>query len=391
MTEMNSRERMLEAMCLETPDRVPVMCQLSIGHYFLHSRIDPVEIWCDSLAFAEALVSLQERYQFDGILVNLPGRPSDWERHIKRREATAEGTILHWKNGNQTVFPKADNPSFIAADDHPRPVFDTTDPGELFYVEPWGLSGVQMKTGDEFEGGEGGDAFPDCQFNAVREVIARTGRKISVHGEVFSPWSQFMELFGYEQALLAVMDHPEKVSSCLERLAEGAGELGSRLAREGADAVLISSAFAGGGFISREHYARFVLPHERAVIDRVRSCSGVPVYTHTCGRIGDRIDLMLESGTGGIDTLDPPPLGNVDLAKAKEMVKGRAFIKGNIDAVNTLLKGSPAEIRKDVEYRITVGKEAGGYILSTACSVAPATPPGNIAMLVPLAAEFGQY
>lgn len=388
---MNSRERMFAAMHLEAADRVPVMCQLSIGHYFLHSGIDPVQIWCDSSAFAEALVTLQKRYQFDGILVNLPGRPPDWERQITRREALDEGIVLHWRNGNRTFFPLTDNPSFMPGEAWPRPVFENTDPAELFYIEPWGMSGVQMKTGDEFEPGDAEGTFPDYQFNAIREVIARTGGEISVHAEVFSPWSQFMELFGYEQGLLAVMDEPEKVSSCLARLAEGAGLLGAKLAAEGVDAVLISSAFAGGGFISREHYSRFVLPHERAVIERIRSSSRVPVYTHTCGRIGDRIDRMLESGTDGIDTLDPPPLGNVDLTKAKEIVKGRAFIKGNIDAVNTLLNGSHEEIRKDVEYRIGVGKEGGGYILSTACSVAPSTPPENIELLTPLAVEFGRY
>ena len=61
-------------MRLGTPDRVPVMCQLSLGHYFLHSGLDAIDIWHDTDAFAEALVRLQERYGFDGILVNLPGR-----------------------------------------------------------------------------------------------------------------------------------------------------------------------------------------------------------------------------------------------------------------------------------------------------------------------------
>ena len=33
---MNSKERILAAMNHETPDRVPVMCQLALGHYFLN-------------------------------------------------------------------------------------------------------------------------------------------------------------------------------------------------------------------------------------------------------------------------------------------------------------------------------------------------------------------
>ena len=74
---MTPRERMDRAMRPRgalLPDRVPVMCQLSMGHYFLHAGIDAVEIWHETAAFGEALVALQRRYAFDGILVNLPGR-----------------------------------------------------------------------------------------------------------------------------------------------------------------------------------------------------------------------------------------------------------------------------------------------------------------------------
>jgi len=69
----------------------------------------------------------------------------------------------------------------------------------------------------------------------------------------------------------------------LRRFAEGTIALGIGQARHGVDAILISSAFAGAGFISREHYRRFVLPFEKRVIDGIRSVCDIPVYTHTCG------------------------------------------------------------------------------------------------------------
>ncbi len=151
------------------------------------------------------------------------------------------------------------------------------------------------------------------------------------------------------------------------------------LARAGADAILISSAFAGGGFISPDHYRTFVLPCEAKAIAAFRAGHpDVPVYTHTCGAIGDRLELMAETGTQGIDTLDPPPLGTVELADAVERIGGRLFIKGNMDPVHTVLKGTPESVRADAEDRICIAAPGGGYILSTACSVPPATPPENI-------------
>jgi uroporphyrinogen decarboxylase len=218
-------------------------------------------------------------------------------------------------------------------------------------------------------------------------VAARVGDQVSVHGEIFSPFSQFMELLDYTTGLMALLEDPGKVEACLDRLADGAIELGCGQIRAGAHAVLISSAFAGGGLISRDHYEAFVLPYERKVIDGIRARHGVPIYTHTCGAIGDRLDLMEATHTNGIDTLDPPPLGTVDLAEAKRETAGRLFIKGNIDPVNTVLLGSVDAVRAAARERIAIAAPGGGYILSTACSVAPAAPPANVMVLREVAEE----
>jgi uroporphyrinogen-III decarboxylase len=154
------------------------------------------------------------------------------------------------------------------------------------------------------------------------------------------------------------------------------------------DAVLISSAFAGAGFISPRQYDRFVLPFEAEVVRRIHE-AGVPVYTHTCGDIGDRLERMAQTGIDGIDTLDPPPLGSVDLADAKRRVGRQVFFKGNIDAVNTLLKKSREEVRADALARLKVGSVGGGYILSSACSVSPRVAPENLTVLAEASKEFG--
>ena len=95
---MTGRERMRIAMNLGVADRVPVMCQLSLGHYFLHSGVDPIDIWYTSEGFADALVRMQLRYGFDGILVNLHGRPDNWRDHMVKIDEQAAEKIIRWKN-----------------------------------------------------------------------------------------------------------------------------------------------------------------------------------------------------------------------------------------------------------------------------------------------------
>ena len=86
---VNGKQRMAAAMRHEQVDRVPVMCQLALGHYLLNTDLTPVETWFTSEGFAEALVTLQQRYEFDGILINLLGTDPQWQRHVRRIDTAA--------------------------------------------------------------------------------------------------------------------------------------------------------------------------------------------------------------------------------------------------------------------------------------------------------------
>lgn len=385
---MTSRERMAVAMARGVPDRPPIMCQLALGHYFLNTGLDEIEIWHDTDAFAQALVTLQRRYGFDGILVNLPGRDPDWRRHVRKISPDGKGNrVVRWSDGSFTVAPPNDNPHVYDEAGGTRPVpFDSVDPDLLFYVEPHDVSGVSYPYSWGF-GGEvapvgGPGFFPPWHLATLRRVRAVAGPDVSIHAELFSPFTQLLELLGYAEGLMALLLDPGKCRGILERLAEGAACLGGLFAGEDVDAILVSSAFVGAGFISRTHYEEFELPFLSRVVEGIRGVRpDLPVYVHTCGAIGDRLDLMEATGVDGIDTLDPPPLGSVELEEALRILGKRVFVKGNLDPVHTLLEGTPSEVREAALGRLRLAAPGGAYILSTACSVPPATPPENLLAL----------
>ena len=58
---MNSRQRIAAAMQHRVPDRVPVMCQLALGHYFLNTGLPPHRIWFTSEGFAAAFGQVTSR------------------------------------------------------------------------------------------------------------------------------------------------------------------------------------------------------------------------------------------------------------------------------------------------------------------------------------------
>lgn len=393
---MNGKQRLALAMQHKHPDRVPLMCQLALGHYFLNTDLKPHEIWFTSEGFAEALVTLQQRYRFDGILINMPGRDPNWRDHVRLITETPEGEIVHWKNGDETLIPWDDNAQHRPANPaSARPTFEAFDPEHDFdRIDDWVMYRWGVYHTPVLPGKPPGLLThpPHYFFRTIDEVKARVGNTIAVHGEVFSPFTHLMELFTYEDALINLALQPDKALAILDRLTETSIAWGVAQAQHGVDAVLISSAYAGGGFISKRMYRQFVVPFEKRVVDAIHTqVPGVPVYTHTCGNLGDRLELLMESGTDGVDTLDPPPIGDSDLADAKQRIGDRMFIKGNMNAVFMLQTDSVEAVRDHARERLRDGMPGGGYILSTACSVGPLVEPEKLEALYDLVETEGRY
>jgi uroporphyrinogen-III decarboxylase len=393
---MNSRERVHAAMRHEIPDRVPVMCQLALGHYFVNSDRNPADIWFDSETFATTLEEFRRRYRFDGLLINLPGRPANWRDYLASREAQQDSEILTWKQGGKTRVPSDDNPHTLLTNNRPlsRADYLNVDASDPAVYRMPGLVWNTWHAPTLWDIGADADLARPASYPEWFTLALRSARAfcpdVSVHVEVFSPFTYMMELFGYESALMALLDVPDTCHMLLSAFTGVAIAQVDRYASCEPDAILVSSAFAGAGFISRDMYRQFVLPYENQVASAI-AAHRVSSYVHTCGAIGDRLDLMAETGIDGIDTLDPPPLGTVDLAAAKNAFGQRFFFKGNLDAVNEMLLANDASFEQAVKERIEIGMPGAGYILSSACSVAPHVRPDRLKRMVELAETFGKY
>jgi uroporphyrinogen-III decarboxylase len=377
---MTPKERMARAMNLEEPDRIPVMCQMSIGHMLLQTECRPLDFWFAKEAFAEGLLRLRELYNFDGILVSLHGHSPVWMKDIDRIQSEQDEETIIWQNGDRTVFPKDDLPRDFSAEKQYPPFISDLDPDSL----PSNVDFIPVSQGLDYS------IDLDHPYSIFDLINQSVGDTFSIHGEVTSPLDYFLHLFGIKKAMTNLIEEPAKSKAILQRFTDGIKKIALGQVEHDVDAIKISSPYAGANFISPEFYKEFVLPFESQIIQAIRS-HNVHAYLHTCGAIDDRLELMTESGASGIECLDPPPLGNVSLEEAKNRVGDRMFIKGNIDPVNTLLHGNLEDVGKEASDRIAFGKSGGGFILSTACSIAPYTKRENIQFLAHLVNEYGQY
>ncbi len=379
---MTSRERVINAMNMKKPDRVPLMCQFSIG--FMNQQvkeigISPMELWYDVEKYAEALIFLRERFKFDGILVTLFAHDLNWRNKIKKLEIVNGIEKATFKNRVETYLDDdlLFGDFFKSREQTIEEINPNLIPDNLDYIPASKACYIFLNYSDP--------------YRIFKILEAKLNGKYSLHAEVTSPLDYFLDMLGYENGLMAMITHPEKTTEILEKFTQVVSKMAKGLAAlYCVDAVKISSPFAGMGFISPEFYRIYELPYLLKVTEAIKSQKKA-AYVHTCGQINDRLEMMAESGISGLECLDPPPIGNTELNDAFDRIGDKMFIKGNIDSVNTLLKGSNKTIKKDVESRLRIGMKNNGFILNTTYSITPNVPKENIQILSEIIKKSGVY
>ncbi|MCF7687008.1 MAG: hypothetical protein K9M98_05140 [Cephaloticoccus sp.] len=379
-----SRSRIAAAMRLEHPDRVPVMCQPSLGFVLRQMpELDPIDVWHNhDGALARGFCEISRRFGFDGVLIPAVGAAPLDESQVDRIDRTnAEGPVVYFSNGDSCVYCRNDLPRYSHAAPPEREIgeFDhVTIAEKLSYHPPSTRLRMQLA-----EGAAGRVA----ELTRARQII---GPDVSLHGSLYAPEDYLIDLLGTDGAMEALLTEPDRCRVLLQKFARAvAGHAREQIAA-GVDALNFSAPWSGQNFISPGLYRELIAPAQAVVVEVARR-AGVPCYCHTCGAIGDRLEAIIDVGFAGLECLDPPPLGNVELADAVRRIGHRAFIKGNIDPVHVLLLGTPEQIRTDVIRRLAIGMQSPGFILSTACAIAPDTPAAQVALLRELVERHGWY
>uniref|UniRef100_UPI0032166213 uroporphyrinogen decarboxylase family protein n=1 Tax=uncultured Draconibacterium sp. TaxID=1573823 RepID=UPI0032166213 len=381
---MNSFERMHKAMSLETPDRVPLMCQPSWGLVLkLNPDISPVDLWYNhNKSYPTAFCNISNRFHFDGVLIPGVGLAPLKRENVANNYKDSKGDeIIDFKNGDSCTYCSDDLPRYkykIA----PEVDIDEFNPNliseRLEYHPP--SNWLKMHLQDT----------PEGRIAEVRQAREIMGKESSVHGAVYSPEDYLIDLLGVQEAMMAMITHPEKCKDILLRYAKAISRHLQEQIDAGVDAVNFSAPWTGQNFISLEMYEEIIAPAQKMVVD-VCKANNVFSYCHTCGAIDDRLELIIDIGFDGLECLDPPPLGNVKLEDAVRRIGDRAFIKGNIDPVNVLLNGTVEQVKEDLRQRLEIGMKARGFILSSACALAPGTPLENLDALYEIIEKYGYY
>jgi uroporphyrinogen decarboxylase len=113
---------------------------------------------------------------------------------------------------------------------------------------------------------------------------------------------------------------------------------------------------------------------------------------HSCGRNRVLADLLTaHTEVGMLNPLEPPPMGDIDLAEVKRVHGRRLAFMGNLHTTDVMLLGSVTDVRRESLKAIRDAGEGGGFILSTGDQCGRDTPEANLFEIVRTAREFGAY
>ncbi len=190
---------------------------------------------------------------------------------------------------------------------------------------------------------------------------------------VTGPYSLAGLIMGAEEAAMATIMEPDKLTALCEFATEKIEEYIRLLISAGAQIICILEPTAV--MLGPEQFEQFSSGFVRHINDSFKYADVATVY-HTCGNTMHLIGKMVESKVDAI-SLDSPDAG-VDLPRIAGLVDGEVILIGNINPTGHIFKSNPGAVQKEVTQLLQAMDPYPNFVLSTGCDLPQETPIDNI-------------
>ncbi len=339
---MNGYERIKAALAGKKTDKVPVMLHnfmmiakeagLTMGQY----REDPK-------AIAGAFIKSIEKYQYDGVFVDL------------------DTVTLAGACGVDVDFPDEEparsHGGFMHSYDM-LPNLKPVDVGNYKYVQIW------------------------CE--SVSLLKEHFGNEIYVRGNCDqAPFSLASMIRGTENWMMDLyMTEENLLTELLDYCTEATSQFIRLMAQTGCDMVSNGDSPAGPDMIPADMYEKFALPYATKVVD-VAHNTGVDYALHICGNTDIIINHMIATGADALE-LDY----KTDTKNAFELMHDKIALLGNIDPSGVLALGTAEQVRTKTTELLDIFTKTNRFVLNSGCALPSTTPAENIEIFIKTAREY---
>ncbi len=381
---MNSRERVVQTLNHQEPDRVPFdlggtgLSTIHVTAYCnlrRHLGLPDIE---PRVAFvAEQLVLVDEdvadRLQTD-IRPVLPGLPTTFE-YAFRDEGNYQAYTDEWGIGWR------------------KPV----DGG--FYYDMYYHPLAAADSVDELKAYPFPDPLDDGRFAPLRaqaEAAAAEGKAVALLGPCAGIAEIYSWLRGYEQYYVDLARNQAWVAYLLDRLVEWKSAFWERALRKVGDLVhvVVEADDLGGQhapLMSPRTYRTLIQPCHKRLFSFIKAQAPVKLFYHTCGAVRPLLPDLIDAG---IDILNPVQISaaGMDPRELKrDFGRDLVFWGGGVDTQTILGTATPEEIKNHVRRNIEALAPGGGFVFAAVHDIQANVPPENIMAMWEAWQEYGSY
>ncbi|MDP2959923.1 MAG: uroporphyrinogen decarboxylase family protein, partial [candidate division Zixibacteria bacterium] len=332
---MNSRERFLKVINGEIPDRVPVTFFILDQGHFISQVYPDVDPW-DFSTLQLKVIEIQKQLGADVFVrmlfdINDPLHIHMGGLDVSQQTENWEVKTVEVRNGNTLIKRSViKTPDGILTQDFS---INELRKGTYMYgctkkpVESPGDLDIAVK----YE-----PRMPESFKSKAKERVKKIKDALGDDGilGVWAPHGPFNNaslLVKHDELyslFLTDYDYYEKLMNfAMDRILDYTAAMDEA----GAD-VLCVGGNVPGGFLGKRCYEEYILPFEKKYIDFCQR-NGTPAMYHNCGEIMNLVESYKKLGCRIVEPFSPSPLGDADLAKAREIINGDYVIIGGIDQV----------------------------------------------------------
>ena len=179
------------------------------------------------------------------------------------------------------------------------------------------------------------------------------------------PICEAASMFDMETYTVIAFTEQELFTELLERIAQSHWNRVGKVAREFPGRLwrICGSEYASEPYLSPELYREYVVKYTGPMVKTIRKYGGYP-RIHSHGRLKNILPLMIEMGPVGLDPVEPPPQGDVELDWIVSEYGKDLVIFGNLE-ITDIENMEPAKFAKIVEksLRDGTGSNSKGFVL----------------------------
>jgi hypothetical protein len=223
--------------------------------------------------------------------------------------------------------------------------------------------------------------FDWTEHTAVQKEVGESGIVRLGFDTPFTRWIILRGPAGYTD----IYDYPEIMSRFCDAYTGYVLDYIQEAERVNPDVYWVHGVY--DGMVGAQTLERYVYPFIR----EIRKHTKRPLVRFISGKVARLLELEAATGIDVLEVLEPPPTGDVDLSAAKSLIGEKVCLKGNLDPVNVLERGTIEQIKDQVRWCLEAAAKGGRYIFSTADEVTPLTTADKISALVAWVEELGGY